>query len=153
MQTVRIVVLIFMGLATAGCGPSLRTADLTHRPEFRDLVGKEFILYGGEKRWVLINNPYDPLSNFSEGNVLFLADAARAEALASGEVAGAATPVGPSEVVGLADGASIVIEQVHQYGMETHSPVVLGRITMPGGRTFPFESEWSDTNSVQIRPR
>jgi len=113
-------------------------------------VAQEIVLAEGDHTWVLFNNSYDPLTNFSDGNVLSLIDSHEAQALAAGEAEGPNTPNGPFRFLGIADGATVAISRINQYGMETSYPVALGHITMPDGQTYPFEIEWTDLKSSQI---
>ena len=139
--------------AVSGCDRSLRTADLTGQAEFQQLVDQELVLVAQPKSWVLMNDPYDPLTNFSEGNVLYLVDPEHALALAAGETSGTMTPDGPTTLVAIANDATIVVTRVHEYGMETGYPVVLGEITLPDGSSFPFEAQWVAQMTRQTRAR
>jgi len=127
----------------AACsGRSVVTADLTNLTEFRPLVGKELNLSSGERTWLLLRDPYDPLTSFSEGYKLSLIKTERAKGLVSGELQPPSTPVGDFEVVGIVNNRHILIDRIHEYGMETAAPVVLGYITLNDGRRYPFEAEW-----------
>jgi len=151
-QMVRLLIVITVAATLMACGRSLQTADLSSRAEFRPLVDEALVLLEGDQAWVLMNDPYDPLTNFSDGNVLMLIEGLRAESLVSGEIDPPNTPEGFFDVIGIVDGAQILIESVHEYGMETAAPVALGRIVLPDGRSFPFEDEWRSTYAAQVGP-
>ena len=152
MATMRnYILLISICISLLACGGrSLLTADLTNKAEFRALVGKELNLLPGDKAWILMRDPYDPLTSFSEGYKLSLISSEQAKAISSAQLEPPLTPNGFYEVVGIVDGSLIRIEKIHEYGMETAAPVALGRITLAGGQNYPFESEWWPNYSSQI---
>lgn len=149
MRNVILILCLCSFLATCG-GRSVLTADLTKLDKFRPFVGKELKLASGQQTWLLLRDPYDPLTNFSEGYKLSLVATERAIAIVSGELQPPNTPVGLYEVVGVVDGRHILIDRIHEYGMETPSPVVLGHITLSDGRSYPFEAEWRPSYTAQV---
>lgn len=140
--TVCMVLLACLGLAAC-------TGILTNTPEFRDLVNRQLVLEdtGKGRNWNFWRAQDLTITPHSEGYRLNLLDRA-------------ALPVhsmfrDPARVedLGSAVGAVIVISKVREYGMETGYPVVLGRITLADGESYPFEAEWRRDYSDHVRPR
>ncbi|WP_415885723.1 hypothetical protein ACMXYO_14065 [Neptuniibacter sp. QD37_6] len=152
MNTIRNVLLIsglcFFLLACGG--RSLLTSDLSYKDEFQALVGQKLILLSGDRVWFLMRDPYDPFTNFSRGYKLSLITLEHAANLTSGTIKPPLTPKGFYEILGIVDGSKIQIERVHEYGMETATPVALGFIELNPGRRYPFESEWKPIFESQI---
>ena len=107
------------------------------------------MLAKGGQRWVLVKDPYDPLTNFSRGHKLLLVTPERANDLAKGRSL-TQTPKGPFAFIGIADGGTIEISEVVEFGMETPHPVVLGWLTTRDGLVYPFESEWTKAHFEQV---
>lgn len=145
------LIALFVCLSVASCADrSLRTANLTHKEEYKLLIGDEIMLMTGDHSWLLFRDPYDPITDYSQGYVLSLLPTKRARAIAAGESPPPSTPNGLFQVISVADGGTILIEEVREYGMETAAPVAVGLITLADGRRFPFESEWWPDNNFQI---
>jgi len=123
---------------------------LSENTEFQGLIHQQLTLVEGGKRWLLVNDPYDPLTTFSKGNKLWLVDSRKADELAAG-LSLPQTPKGRYTFIAIVDGWTIEISRVVEFGMETSHPVVLGRITTRDGLVYPFESEWTEAHTAQIR--
>ena len=139
------VCLVFL----ACLGLTACTGILTNTPEFRDLVNRQLILEdtGEGRNWNLWRAPDLRITLHSEGYRLNLLNRAAQPAQSMFR--------DPARVedLGSVVGAVIVISKVREYGMETGYPVVVGRITLADGESYPFEAEWRRDYSDHVRPQ
>jgi hypothetical protein len=123
------------------------TANLTNSAEFSAWVGRELILVdtGRDRNWNFWRVPDISITQHSQDYRLNLHD----------RVGTPKTSMfrNPNRVedLGSAVGATIIIEHVREYGMETGYPVVLGNITLSNGNSYPFEAEWRPEYSQYVR--
>jgi hypothetical protein len=143
VHQLRRALIILIAVALSSC-----TANLTSSPQFRELVGRELMLIdtGQDRNWHFWRAPAINISHQSEDYRLNLHDRA---SMPKNSMFRDPKRV---EDLGSAVGATIVIRQVREYGMETAYPVALGTITLPNGHSYPFEAVWRPEYSQHVRP-